>query len=124
GKNTLLHRTTAGYTPPHLGHKSFAASCPLALLGSASYPILVHRFTVYDPRFLPTVGRPSAVALHFVRCGQLTGGLSPPGVRPCRAHKKSGPRAAYVGQICCALWSDCMASRTGNSSNPNRSKLY
>src|SRR5690606_6654918 len=89
GKNTLLHRTTAGYTPPHLGHKSFAASCPLALLGSASYPIFVHRLTVYDPRFLPTVGRPSAVALHFVRCGQLTGGLSPPGVRPCRAHKKS-----------------------------------
>src|SRR5690606_37983542 len=99
GKNTLLHRTTAGYTPPHLGHKSFAASCPLALLGSASYPILVHRFTVYDPRFLPTVGRPSAVALHFVRCGQLTGGLSPPGVRPCRAHKKRPAIAGLVVSI-------------------------
>jgi hypothetical protein len=47
GKDTLLHRTTAGYTPRRLGHKSSAASCPLALLGSASYPILVHRLTVY-----------------------------------------------------------------------------
>ena len=87
GKNTLLHRTTAGFTPPRLGHKSFAASCPLALLGSAFYPVLVHRLAVYDPHFLPTVSHPSAVVLHFVRCGQLTGGLTPPGVRPCRAHK-------------------------------------
>ncbi len=97
GKNTLLHRTTAGFTPLCLGHKSFAASCPLALLGSACYPVLVHRLTVYAPRFLPTVGRPSAVALHFVRCGQLTGGLAPPGVRPCRAHKKNGPWRGPLG---------------------------
>ena len=89
-RNTLLRRTTAGFTPLRLGHKSFAAFGPLALLGSASYPILVHRLTVYAPRFLSTVARPSAVALHFVRCGQLTGGLAPPGVRPCRAHKKRG----------------------------------
>ena len=89
GKNTLLHRTTAGFTPPPLGHKSFAAYCPLALLSSAFYPVLVHRLTVYDPHFLPTVSHPSAVVLHFVRCGQLTGGLTPPGVRPCRAHRKS-----------------------------------
>src|SRR5476651_1270081 len=27
-------------------HKSFAVSCPLALIGSASYPILVHRLAV------------------------------------------------------------------------------
>jgi hypothetical protein len=63
GKNTLLHRTTAAFTPLRLGHKSFAASCPLALLGSAFYPVLVHRPTVYVP----------------------------PGVRPCRAHKKGRP---------------------------------
>ena len=43
GKNALLHRTTAGFTPLHLGHESFMASCPLALLGSAFYPVLVHR---------------------------------------------------------------------------------
>ncbi|NMG46425.1 hypothetical protein GPA22_22180, partial [Aromatoleum toluvorans] len=43
----------------------------------------------YAPRFLPTLGRPRAVALHFVRCDQLTVGLAPTGVRPCWAHKKS-----------------------------------
>ena len=43
GKNALLHCTTAGFTPPPLGHKSFAASCPLALVGTAFYPVLVHR---------------------------------------------------------------------------------
>jgi len=93
GKNALLLRTTAGFTPLRLGHESFAASCPLALLGNAFYPVLVHRLTDYAPRFLPTVGHPSAVALHFVRCGQLTGGLAPPGVRPCWAHKKTGADA-------------------------------
>ncbi len=96
GKNAPLHRTTAAFTPLRLGHESFAASCPLALLGSALYPVLVHRLAVYAPRFLPTVGHPSAVALRFVRCGQLTGGLAPPGVRPCRAHKKSAAWAALI----------------------------
>lgn len=44
--------------------------------------------TVYSfaPRFLPTLGRPHAVALHFVRCDQLTAGLAPARVRPCWAH--------------------------------------
>lgn len=43
GKNALLRCTTAGFTPLRLDHESFAASCPLALLGSAFYPVLVHR---------------------------------------------------------------------------------
>jgi hypothetical protein len=43
GKNALLHCTTAGFTPLRLDHKSFAVCCLLALLGSALYPILVHR---------------------------------------------------------------------------------
>ena len=43
GKNALLHCTTAGSTPLRLDHESFAVSCPLALLGSAFYPVLVHR---------------------------------------------------------------------------------
>src|SRR5271154_2789541 len=43
GKNALLHRTTAGSTPLPLGHKSFAVHCPLALVGSAFYPVLVHQ---------------------------------------------------------------------------------
>ncbi len=43
GKNALLHCTTAGFTPLRFGHESFAVFGPLALLGSALYPILVHR---------------------------------------------------------------------------------
>ena len=43
GKKALRHCTTAGSTPPHLDHESFAVFCPLALLGSAFYPVLVHR---------------------------------------------------------------------------------
>ena len=74
-------------------------SRPLALLGSACYPILVHRLAVYAPRFLPTLGRPHAVALHFVRCDQLTAGLSPAGMRPCWAHKQQGPDIA-IGALC------------------------
>jgi hypothetical protein len=62
--------------------------CPVALLGSASYPILVHRLTVYVPRFLPTLGRPHAVALRFARRDQLATGLAPVGVRPCWAHNE------------------------------------
>ncbi|PHV11748.1 hypothetical protein CSQ89_09195, partial [Chitinimonas sp. BJB300] len=59
--------------------------------GSAFYPVLVHRLAVYDPRFLPTLGRPHAVALHFVRCDQLTAGIPPAGVRPCWAHIRKSP---------------------------------
>ena len=88
--------------PPHLrhpslGHKSFMVSCPLALLGNAFYSVLVHRLTIYAPRFLPTLGRPCAVALHFARCDQLAAGLAPAGVRPCWAHMKKALRRALFG---------------------------
>jgi hypothetical protein len=43
GKNALLHCTTAGSTPPRLDRESFAVNGPLALLGNAFYPVLVHR---------------------------------------------------------------------------------
>ena len=46
GKNALLHCTTAEFTPLCLDHESFADHCPLALLGSAFYPVLVHRLAV------------------------------------------------------------------------------
>ena len=90
GKNALLLCTTAGFTPLRLDHESFAISCPLALLGSAFYPILVHRLADYDPRFLPTLGHPHAVALHFIRRDQLTAGLHP---QECAraGHKAKGP---------------------------------
>jgi len=44
----------------------------------------------YALRFLQTVGHPSALAFNFRRCGQLRGGLAPPGVRPCRARNEEG----------------------------------
>jgi hypothetical protein len=50
-----------------LGHKSFAKSGPLALVGSASYLVLVHRPGIYAPHFLPTLGRPHAVALMVLK---------------------------------------------------------
>src|ERR1700694_2395417 len=46
GKNAILHRTIAPFTPPRLDHKSFAVLGPLALLGSASDEICVPRLTV------------------------------------------------------------------------------
>src|SRR5690606_39853317 len=42
-KDAILHRTTAGSTPPPFDHEGFATSCPLALVGIAFYPVLVHR---------------------------------------------------------------------------------
>ena len=81
-KNAFLHCTSAGSTPLRLDHESFVVTCPLALLGSAFYPVLVHRLAIYAPRFLPTLGRPHAVALHFARCDQLATGLAPVGLRP------------------------------------------
>jgi hypothetical protein len=43
GKSIDLRCTTAGSTSPRFGHNGFAASCPLALLGAASYPVPVRR---------------------------------------------------------------------------------
>jgi hypothetical protein len=48
---------------------------PVTLLGSVSYPSLVHRLAVYTPRFLPTLDRPHAVARHFTCRDQLMMGL-------------------------------------------------
>ena len=101
--------------PPHLrrpslGHKSFVVSCPLPLLGNAFYAVLVHRLTIYAPHFLPTLGRPYAVVLHFAHCDQLAAGLSPAGVRPCWAHIKNP--AIGPGSMCgrtrrIRLWLRC-----------------
>ena len=86
-KNAFFHRTTVASMSPRLDHKSFENICPLELLGAGSYAPRVPRLPVCAPRFLPTLGLPHAVALHFARCGQLAGGLAPPGLRPCCAHK-------------------------------------
>jgi len=42
-KNGGLRRATAGFTPLPFGRESFAVIGPLALVGSASYPISVRR---------------------------------------------------------------------------------
>jgi hypothetical protein len=84
GKNAILPRTAAGFTPPDPWprelrsllparpdrHRLISGSCPSA--------------RGFAPRFLPTLGRPHAVALRFARCGQLRGTCTPRS-RPCWA---------------------------------------
>jgi hypothetical protein len=78
GKNITLRRATARFTPPgswpprlrdHLlarpaRRRLVSGSCPSA--------------RDFVPRFLPTVGRLSAVAVRFACDGLLAGGLTPP----------------------------------------------
>ena len=59
GKCIDLPRTTAEFTPHTLDHKSFAVIGPLALICSASYPVLVHRPTVsFHASFKQSVALP------------------------------------------------------------------
>lgn len=67
GKNAFLHCTTAGFTPPRIDHKSFVDACPLAQLGTASYPVLVHRLAVSLH-----ASSPRSVALTQLRFTSLT----------------------------------------------------
>ena len=109
-----LHRTTAASTPHRLGHKSFAVHCLFTLLGSAFYTVLVHRLAIYAPRFLPTIGHPHAVALHFTHCCQLVAGLAPAGVRPCWAHNdKPGTVAGSGGGAGAEIRSPAACRRPG-----------
>ena len=107
---------------PGMGcHKSFMVSCPLALLGSAFYAVLVHRLAIYAPRFLPTLSRPHAVALHFAHCDQLAAGLAPAGVRPCWAHKaKILARPGGIARICKAA----RARHRAPSGGPHRGTRF
>jgi hypothetical protein len=55
GKNIDLRCTTAGFTSPRLDHNGFATVCPLALLGSAFYPVPVRRPAVsFHASFTPS----------------------------------------------------------------------
>ena len=67
GKNALFHCTTAGFTPPPFGHKSFAVACPLALVGTAFDPVLVHR-----PAASLHASSPHSVTLMQLRFAPLT----------------------------------------------------
>ena len=66
GKNAPLRCTVAGSTPPPLGHESFAVTCPLALVGNAFYPVLVHR-----PAASIHASSPHSVALMQLRFTSL-----------------------------------------------------
>jgi hypothetical protein len=66
GKDALLHCTAAGSTPLPLDHESFAVSGPLALVGNAFYPVLVHR-----PAASLHASSPHSVALMQLRFASL-----------------------------------------------------
>jgi hypothetical protein len=88
GKNAILPRATAGFTPPGPWPRELRGPLPARparrrlISGSCSSA------RGFAPRFLPTLGHPHAVALRFARCGQLAGGLAPPRSRPCWAHNE------------------------------------
>jgi len=65
--------------------------CPLAPVGSASYPVPVRRPAPLAPRFLRTLPRGHALALRSGRCDLLPPGLSPGSRCPCWAHSRSAP---------------------------------
>src|SRR5690606_26528202 len=97
GKNAVLRRTTAGFTPPEPRPSELRGSLPARparrRLGSGSCTS-AHGFA---PRFLPTVGHPSAVAVRFDWDGLLAAGLAPARQRPCWAHNEEGPCPAARG---------------------------
>lgn len=90
---------------PHLqaglGHlrkrpATFGPPYPLTVFGNtrrATPPLSAAHDGCPRPRWPPDQRRPGAfaatVALHFARGDQLTAGLAPAKVRPCREHKKA-----------------------------------
>src|SRR3981081_3600889 len=61
GKNIDHRCTTAGSTSPCLGHEGFAVCCPLALLGSAFYPVPVRRPAASLPASFTPASRSDAL---------------------------------------------------------------
>src|ERR1700724_2519032 len=61
GKDIDLRCTTAGSTSPCLGHNSFAVDCPLAVLGSAFYPVPVRRPAASLPASFTPASRSDAL---------------------------------------------------------------
>jgi hypothetical protein len=63
GKNIGLRCATAGSTSPRLGHESFAVIGPLALLGTASYPVSVRQPAASLPASFTPPSRVDALRL-------------------------------------------------------------
>ena len=110
-----------------LGHKSFAVFGPLALVGSAFYPVLVHGQAIYAPRLpIPHSVALMQLRLHFACCDQLTAGLAPAGVHPCWAHKKK-PRcvstAGLPGELKLSCWHQASAGIRSCEPGPGRSSF-
>ena len=91
GKNTPLHCTTADLRRLSLDHRSFAVSLPARptrrRLSSGSCTS-AHGFA---PRFLPTLGRPHAVALRFDLDDLLSTRTCTCKTAPMRAHQRKAP---------------------------------
>ena len=88
GKNAVLRCTTAGFTPPEPWSSELR---DLVLARPARHRLGSGSCTSarsFATRFLPTVGRPSAVAVRFDRDDLLSTGLAPARQRPCWAHQK------------------------------------
>ena len=93
GKSRGFPRAIAGSTPLPLGRESFAVSGPLALVGSASYPVSFRRLAVSLSLLSAPTSRPdwfftSFSALRFARgrYDQLPQRTFTSYSRPCWAH--------------------------------------
>src|SRR5207249_11907398 len=124
-KDALLHCTAAGSTPLPLDHESFAVSCPLTLVSTAFYPVLVHRpaaslhassphsVTLMQLRFASLVVINSRWDLHPQECAHAgrtkkSGGAeAPPPLmdRMVRRQRRS----------CRTLWFDWLASESAET---------
>ena len=103
GKNAILPRTTAAFTPPEPRPQELRSHLPARparrRLVSSSCPSA----RGFASCFLPTLGRPRAVALRFVRCGQLTDFHPQDRAHAGRTRKRQRRNAAFVrekGQGC------------------------
>jgi hypothetical protein len=77
----LLLRTAAGSTPLLLGRESFAVACPLALLGSASYPISFRRLADSLPAFFSAPVTLGALRFAWIATTNSPGDSHPRGIR-------------------------------------------
>ncbi len=103
GKSHEFPRAIAGSTPLPLGRESFAASCPLALVGSASYPVPVRRLAVSLPLLSAPTSRSDRVSPASSPCGSLgvvatdfPRGLPPP-IHAHAGHTRKPPGSSSGG---------------------------